>query len=433
MGMKVLVVGSGGREHAIAQALVCSGGITLYAAMARRNPGIARLAEKVLIGRETDVKSVAAFAREQGIEAAVIGPEAPLEAGIVDILEDAGLLCLGPARAAARLETDKAFCREMMVRHGISGCPFHRTFHGAEEAADFIRDHPEDLVIKPIGLTGGKGVRIMGEHLDRDGAIAYVRKLGGKVVLEERLIGEEYTLQAFSDGSHLVPLPLVQDHKRAYEGDTGPNTGGMGSYSLPDHSLPFVTASEYEGALRIMHDVIGAMRREGHPFKGILYGQFMNTGEGPRVIEFNARFGDPEAMNVLPLLTTDMSEILCHIGEGQLSSRHVQCEHKATVCKYVVPEGYPDGPRAGERLELGDPGEALVYYANVEERGGSLYTLTSRTLAYVGVGDSLTAAEQTAEKAAGNVRGKVFHRKDIGTPALLAKRIAHMEELRHEA
>jgi phosphoribosylamine--glycine ligase len=273
----------------------------------------------------------------------------------------------------------------------------------------------------------------MGEHLDREGAVAYVKKLKGEVVVEERLIGEEYTLQAFSDGTRLVPLPLVQDHKRAYEGDTGPNTGGMGSYSLPDHSLPFVTEREYEKALAIMHDVIAARRREGHPFKGVLYGQFMNTATGPRVVEFNARFGDPEAMNVLSLLSTDFAEILCHIGEGMLMHRHVQCEHRATVCKYVVPVGYPDAPRAGERIEIGDRNGALVYCANLEERDGSLYTLTSRTLAFVGVGDSLEEAEHIAEAAAGNVRGKVFHRTDIGTPALLARRIAHMEEVRHEA
>jgi phosphoribosylamine--glycine ligase len=207
----------------------------------------------------------------------------------------------------------------------------------------------------------------------------------------------------------------------------------MGSYSLADHSLPFVTEGEYKKALAIMHDVINAMRREGHPFKGLLYGQFMNTREGPRVVEFNARFGDPEAMNVLSLLSTDFAEIICHIGEGMLTDRHVQCEHRATVCKYVVPAGYPDAPHAGERIGIGDHDGALVYFANVEERDGSLYTLTSRTLAFVGVGDTLEEAEHIAEAAAGNVRGRVFHRTDIGTAALLARRVAHMEEVRNEA
>ena len=177
-----------------------------------------------------------------GVQCAIIGPEAPLEAGIADALEELEIACVGPTREAARLETDKGFCRAMMERHGIAGCPKYRVFHDQDAAASFIESSDQDLAVKPVGLTGGKGVRIMGEHVDREGAVGYVRQLAGQVVVEERLIGEEFTLQAFVDGSHLVPMPLVQDHKRAFEGDQGPNTGGMGSYSMPDHGLPFVTA-----------------------------------------------------------------------------------------------------------------------------------------------------------------------------------------------
>ena len=197
----------------------------------------------------------------------------------------------------------------MMDRHGMAGCPKYRVFQDQEDAVSFISQYPGDLAIKPIGLTGGKGVRIMGEHVDRNGAIDYAKQLEGRVVVEERLIGEEFTLQAFVDGTHLIPMPLVQDHKRAFEGDQGPNTGGMGSYSMPDHSLPFVTHNDREKALRIMKDVVAVMAKIGQPYRGILYGQFMNTRNGPMVIEFNARFGDPEAMNVLSLLESDMTEI----------------------------------------------------------------------------------------------------------------------------
>jgi phosphoribosylamine--glycine ligase len=210
MTMKVLVVGGGGREHAIARALSRSDNTVLFSLMAQRNPGIAALAREVLLERETNVPSAVKFARSRGVDYVVIGPEAPLEAGIVDRLEQEGIPCVGPTVAAARLETDKAFCREMMSRFGISGCPRYRAFHQAQDAEEFIRSYEGDLAIKPIGLTGGKGVRIMGEHLDRQGAIAYVRSLGGNVVLEERLIGEEFTLQAFVDGTHVVPMPLVQ-------------------------------------------------------------------------------------------------------------------------------------------------------------------------------------------------------------------------------
>ena len=380
--------------------------------------------------RETDTARIVDFAKETGAEYAFIGPEAPLEVGIVDLLETAGVACVGPTRAAARLETDKAFCRELMERQAIDGCPKYRVFYDNSDAISFIKDHDGDLAIKPIGLTGGKGVRIMGEQVDRDGAIAYAKTLDAGVVLEERLIGEEFTLQAFVDGNHLIPMPLVQDHKRAFEGDQGPNTGGMGSYSMPDHRLPFVTDRDYRKALEIMKSIVAAMERTGQPYKGILYGQFMNTAQGPKVIEFNARFGDPEAMNVLSILTTDLTEIVMRITEGSLSFTNVTFEQKATVCKYLVPEGYPDSPRTGRPVTIGDRTGALLYYANVEENGGILSTLTSRTLAFVGKGDTLEEAEQYAERAAASVTGEVRHRRDIGTRELLDRRIAHMEELR---
>lgn len=429
MDMKVLVVGGGGREHAITRALSCNSGVRIFSVMARKNPGIARLAERVLLEKETNIPKIVKFATKNGLDAAVIGPEAPLEAGIVDNLEAAGIPCVGPTRAAARIETDKAFCRRLMERHGIAGCPEYRVYHDPEEAQRFIEAYDGDLAVKPIGLTGGKGVRVMGEHVDAAGAVEYVRQIGGDVVLEERLLGEEFTLQAFVDGKHLVPMPLVQDHKRAYEGDVGPNTGGMGSYSLPDHMLPFVSRADYEKALRIMEDTVAAMRDESTPYRGILYGQFMNTRDGPKVIEFNARFGDPEAMNVLSLLESDFSEIVRHITEGDLAPSHVRFTRRATVCKYLVPEGYPEAPVAREPLTLGDYDNALLYYANVEERDGTLYTQTSRTLAFVGRGETLDEAEAIAEKAASSVSGRVFHRRDIGTRELLEKRCQHMKEI----
>ena len=428
--MKILVVGGGGREHAIACALSRNSETELFSVMAQPNPGIVRLAKNTFLCKETDVSRVVAFAKETGTEYAFIGPEAPLEAGIVDRLEKAGILCVGPTRAAARIETDKAFCREMMAYHHIEGCPEYRVFHNSAEAISFIRDYEGDLAIKPIGLTGGKGVRIMGEQVDRTGAIAYVKQINGDVVLEERLIGEEFTLQAFVDGAHLVPMPLVQDHKRAFEGDSGPNTGGMGSYSMPDHKLPFVSPKDYTQAIAIMKSVVSALARIGDPYKGILYGQFMNTADGPKVIEFNSRFGDPEAMNVLTLLSSDLSDLVMRICEGTLPQSRVSFKHAATVCKYIVPDGYPDTSRQGDPVTLGGTGNATLYYANVDERDGQLYTRASRTLAFVGTGTTLNEAEQAAEHAAATVKGRVRHRRDIGTQTLLERRIAHMKELR---
>jgi phosphoribosylamine--glycine ligase len=430
MDMKILVVGGGGREHAIARALSRNTDLRLFSVMTKQNPGISRLAEKILIHNETDASRIVSFAKETGVDYAFIGPEAPLEAGIVDQLERAGVACVGPSRAAARLETDKGFCREMMERHGIAGCPEYRICNSVEDAISFIRDFGGDLAIKPIGLTGGKGVRIMGEQVDAAGAISYVRQLGGQVVLEERLIGEEFTLQVFVDGTHLVPMPLVQDHKRAFDGDVGPNTGGMGSYSMPDHMLPFISRSDHNTALDIMKSVVAVMRKIGEPFKGILYGQFMNTTVGPKVIEFNARFGDPEAMNVLSLITSDLGDTVARITEGSLLSAVVTFKNAATVCKYIVPEGYPDAPNTGDALTIGHADPALLYYANVDERNGQLFTQTSRTLAFVGVGPTLEEAEKISENAASSVKGRVRHRKDIGTTSLLEKRCNHMKELR---
>jgi len=191
-----------------------------------------------------------------------------------------------------------------------------------------------------------------------------------------------------------------------------------------------VTASDRTQAFEIMKEVVKVMEDGGTPYRGVLYGQFMNTARGPMVIEFNARFGDPEAMNVLSLLESDLSRIMTRIVSGSLSGNDVKFAEKATVCKYLVPEGYPDAPRTGEPVTLGDTPDTLLYYANVEERGGTLYTQGSRTLAFVGIGDTLEAAEQSAENAARSVKGRVRYRSDIGTAALLKKRISHMKELR---
>ncbi|MHC1629560.1 MAG: phosphoribosylamine--glycine ligase [Methanoculleaceae archaeon] len=430
MNMKVLVVGGGGREHAIARALAGNPDVALYAFLSSPNPGILGLARDMRIGSETDVEQVVRAASGWGVDIAVIGPEAPLEQGVVDGLEGAGIPCVGPTRAAARLETDKAFCRELLVEHDIAGCPRYRVFNDEADAEAFLRSQDEDLVIKPIGLTGGKGVRIMGEHLDRQGAIEYVRHLHGQVVIEERLEGEEFTLQAFVDGEHVVPMPLVQDHKRAYEGDTGPNTGGMGSYSLPDHRLPFVTESDYRTARSIMEDTAAAMKRNGTPYRGILYGQFMNTAGGPKVVEFNARFGDPEAMNVLSILEMDLLAIFCRMIDGTLTGTSIGFAPLATVCKYLVPEGYPEAPVFDQPIAVPEECRSVIYCASVVKRDGRLYTGRSRTMAFVGIGETLEEAEQIAEESASRVTGRVFHRRDIGTPEVLSRRVRHMQELR---
>jgi len=282
--------------------------------------------------------------------------------------------------------------------------------------------------VKPHGLTGGKGVRVTGDQLTKDEAIAYMRDSEwDDWVIEERLIGEEFTIQAFVADGDLRTTPAVQDHKRAYEGDRGPNTGGMGSYSDATDALPFMDEDDYDDAVAIMEDTVDAMPE----YKGVLYGQFMLTAEGPKVVEFNARFGDPEAMNTLPVLETDFLEVLVAARAGD-PLPDLEFAERATVCKYAVPEGYPTDPEGGTRIAVDEEsaGGALLFYASVDAREDGIYTTTSRSFAVVGVADSIPAAEEIAEDALAAVGEGLRIRHDIGTADLVAKRIEHMRELR---
>ena len=439
--MKALVVGGGGRENAIAAALHRSG-TEVYSIMKNNNPGIAKLSVETELMPETDTERVAQFATSHGIDLAVIGPEAPLEAGLVDVLEDEGIGCVGPTKAAARLETSKSFARTIMRRHKVPGNLDFAAFNEFSRAKAYIKDSNKDLVIKPIGLTGGKGVKVMGEHLKtKKEALAYIEEIfsknigGAGVILEEKAIGEEFTLQAFCDGRSVVPMPLVQDHKRAYDGDVGPNTGGMGSYTLEDHRMPFVRNEDYEAALDIVKKTVAAMRAEGCPYKGILYGQFMLTADGPRVIEFNARFCDPEAMNVLSVLSSSFTDICSGIASGRLNAERVSFANKATVCKYVVPEGYGTEPKAGLEISIDEEAiareGAMVYYAMVDKKGDKIFTTTSRAAGVVGIADTLEEAEENCEHALKHVQGSaLFVRHDIGKAELVQKRIDHMQQIR---
>lgn len=437
--MKILVVGTGAREHAICQALHEEADI--YSIMSNQNPGIARISQ-FKIGSEMDIEGVTKHALNMGVDMAVIGPEAPLEHGIVDKLQDAGIPCVGPNQQAARIETDKAFMRDLFVNHKISGSLAYGVFDTVEDASQFIDDFGEDIVVKPVGLTGGKGVKIMGEHLkDAEEAKNYVKeiidnKIGGhaSVVLEERLIGEEFTVQAMVDGDNLVPMPAAQDHPHAYEGDQGPITGGMGSYTEKDGLLPFMDQKDYDGAVKVMEETIKAVKKEVGPYKGVLYGQFMLCRDGPRLVEYNARFGDPEAMNVLPLLETSMLELCEGVVDGNL--KKAQFKPQATVCKYLVPNGYPESGKAGNAIKVNEEKIASeggnVFYAAVNQKNGDILTTGSRALAVVTAAETIDEAEERCEKATQYIQGDLYHRTDVGTRKLIQKRIDHMNEIRGE-
>src|SRR5665648_557698 len=377
--------GGGGREHALTYATAASPQKpNIFAVMAKQNPGIANLCDDFLLEKETNVEQVVAYALDKNIDFAIIGPEAPLAAGLADALDKVDIPSMGPKKAVARIEFDKAWAREFMQRNKIAGCPRFGVFDSSKPAHEFANSLG-NVAVKPAGLTGGKGVKVMGDQLpDLETAKKYITQIidgGDRVVVEENLIGEEFTLQAFVDGEYLAFTPTVQDHKRAYEGDLGPNTGGMGSYTNSSVLLPFLKESDYEAAKAIMQQTVAALKAEtGEGYKGILYGQFMATANGIEVIEFNARFGDPEAMNILPLLVTggtDFVDVIKGVANGTLHSVKITTAPKASVCKYCVPTGYPDNPTrdsviTAEGLTCAGTddngnGDTLLFYSSVYE------------------------------------------------------------------
>lgn len=436
---KVLLVGKSGRLDCLAEALARSPKAEIYTISEVTNPGLTqRSAAPVQVGRTDDPDEVERYAREIKPDFAVIGPEEPLAAGVVDRLLSLGIPSVGPLQACAQLESSKAFTRKLIKEHRIPGNPEHRIFTNMHGVRQFLRAMP-DFVVKPDGLTGGKGVKVSGEHLrSTDEAIAYCEEIFSvgqpAVIIEEKLEGEEFSFQSFFDGKNVVHSIPVQDHKRAHEGDTGPNTGGMGSYSSEDHLLPFLTQKDIEAAQEINRRVGEAVSAQtNQPYKGILYGGFILTRDGLRVIEFNARFGDPEVMNVLPILENDFVDVCESIINGTLHDLDVRFSRRATVCKYVVPEGYPTVSTRGA-VDLQEVWPLLnddlrMYYAAVDDRDGHLALTGSRALAFVGIGRNVAEAEQLAEKGASSVRGPVRHRSDIGTTELVQKRVQHMHDL----
>ncbi|MBX8640668.1 MAG: phosphoribosylamine--glycine ligase [Thermoplasmata archaeon] len=420
--MRILVVGGGCREHIISERLRSEGN-SIVSVMRNKNPGIARISSALALREENEVAGTVDFAVENGADFAVIGPEGPLAAGLPDALQKRGIKCFGPTLGAAEIETSKAFARRLMEKYGIPGNPGYAVFENYTDAAGFIDNCSYDVVVKPSGLTGGKGVRIVGEQLgDNADAKIYVKELlGGKgasVVIEERLIGEEFSLQAVTDGRKMVAFPLAQDHKRAFEGDRGPNTGGMGSYTAGNMLLPFVSEADRENAMYITQRVLSALSSEDRMFRGLIYGNFMVTAEGVRLLEFNARFADPEAMNVLSVTEGNLTETLASAAEGSVKNM-LNFENVSTVCRYFVPSGYGEKPVSGSEIRIEEEGVrssgVMLYFGSVNAEGGRLLTTASRSFALLAKGDEPWEAAGKIENASRFVSGPVYSRRDIGT------------------
>ncbi len=437
----ILLIGNGAREHVIAETIKRSPqGTEIVSYMKSNNPGIAALSKAVLIGSYSNLEAIASFAGKHGVDFAIIGPEDPLNNGVVDFLKKKGIPSVGPSQGLARLETSKAFTRNLLEKYGIPGNPRYGTFSSMDGVEAFIEEL-DGVVIKPDGLTGGKGVMVQGDHFQTKGeAVKLCREIlaeHSSLIVEERFEGEEFSLQCLCDGITVVATPPVQDHKRRFDDDQGPNTGGMGSYSMHDHLLPFLREDDIAQGLDITRKVAEAIRQEtGEYYKGIMYGGFIVTGEGVRLLEYNARFGDPEAMNILPLLKTDFVALCRSVINGTLNNLDIEFERKATVCKYIVPKGYglpsdhPDALSTSAKIEVGNTGDARLYYSSVDQREDGLYMTTSRAIGVVGIADNLEDAERVAEGAISAVKGPIAHRADIGTEAIIDKRIKHMKGIR---
>ncbi len=435
--MNILIVGSGAREHAIAKTLHKSPKQKdLYCIATNINPGLQELCSDMHNTNINDNEIISLYAKENNIDLAIIGPENPLANGLTDVLIGAGVKVVGPTKDLSKIESSKSFTRNLLVEYKIPACPKYKVFNSTKGVQGFLEQLGNDFVIKYDGLAGGKGVKVSGDHLSsHKDALEYCEQLiqkGGPFVVEEKLIGEEFSLMSFSDGSTLKHMPAIQDHKRVGEGDTGPNTGGMGTYSDADHSLPFLKNNEIQEAQKINNLTAAALKdKYGHGYKGVLYGGFIATSKGVKLIEYNARFGDPEAMNALSLLDTDFIEICLALTNGTLKNLDVNFLNMASVCKYAVPKGYPNNPIKNEEINVEDINNTNgLFYASVNKNKNKIMLAGSRAVAVVAIADTISKAEVEAEKEILCIKGPLFHRKDIGKNFLVERRVEHMKGLR---
>ncbi|MBY9000581.1 MAG: phosphoribosylamine--glycine ligase [Candidatus Heimdallarchaeota archaeon] len=414
MSVKVLLIGNGAREHAIAKKVVENGG-SLYSFMSRENPGIADLSKKFSIGNLTRFDMLKKYRK---VDFAIVGPENPLSSGITNYLEDKlKIPTCGPRKEVAKIESSKIFTRYLIDAYDIPGNVPYTICRSIEDLEDAIQEFGLEIVIKPDGLTGGKGVRVHGDHFTCfKGAKNYAKQLltqDNEFLVEEKIKGKEFSLQVFTDGKTIIPMPLVRDYKRAYDEDKGPNTGSMGSYSLPTHDLPFLKKKDIRTALDILQKTVTALKKEtGIEYRGILYGQFMKTNGKIHVIEFNVRFGDPEAINVLKLLESDFNEIAYQIINSDL--KKASFANLATVCTYLVPKGYPVNPIENKTIEVDPSITSDLYYASVYRDKQDIKTTSSRAIALIETGLDLEEAKQKLNGSISKIKGELFYRNDIG-------------------
>lgn len=420
--MRILVIGSGGREHAICWKLRQSPRVSdIYCAPG--NGGTAFHAENVAL-KITDHKKVIAFCRERGVDLVVVGPEAPLAVGIADDLIAAGINVFGPTYAAARLESSKIFAKEMMGGYSIPTAAF-RVFDDIDRAEEYIMKHETPLVVKAYGLAAGKGVVVAST---RDEALNAARRMlvkkefgsaGQRIIVEEFLAGEEASILVLTDGKSVVPLAASQDHKRAYDGDTGPNTGGMGAYS----PTPLIDDAMFERVIdTIVMPTLRGLESQKIIYRGVLYVGLMLTGDGPKVLEYNVRFGDPEAEVILPRMRSDLADLLEAVAKGELSGREIEWDERECVSVVLASKGYPGEYRKGDEvtgiIEAMDTG-AIIFHAGTMLKDEKVLTSGGRVMNVVGLGSNIKEAIDKAYEGASKIHfDGMWCRSDIGHRAL---------------
>ncbi len=421
--MKVLVTGSGGREHALAWKLSKSPKVKkLY--IAPGNPGTALVGENVMIPAE-NVAELKDFALRERIDLTVVGPELPLTLGISDEFAAAGLKVFGPSKKAAEIEGSKIFCKELMQKHGIP-TGYYKKFDNPDFARAYIDTHDAPFVVKADGLAAGKGVVICATKKEAENAVTLIMEekafgeAGRNVIIEEFLEGEEASLLAITDGRTVIPLAPAQDHKAIYDGDKGPNTGGMGAYS----PAPVITPELEEELMEtVMRPTVRAMEAEGRPYRGVLYAGLMMTKKGPMVLEFNCRFGDPETQPIMMRLEDDLFDVLMAAVEGRLAGMRLRWSPKAAVCVVMSAIGYPGEYLKGSAIEgLAEAAgldDVVVFHAGTAMKFGRVVTSGGRVLGVTALGDGIRDAMERAYRAVGRISWEgAYYRKDIGRKAL---------------
>lgn len=436
MTYKIVLVGGGGREDALARKLF-EDGAEIISIMPNDNPSIRSLSSETLVTQSMNTDLLVNYIKDKSPDLVFVGPDGYLETNLVDKLLLTEIKIASPSSEAFKIESSKIFMRQLMRRYGIQGNLKYDILDDEYNARVLLMDTGREFAIKPIGLTGGKGVKLTNLHFDsRADAVNYANEIirrDRRVLIEEAVFGEEFSMQLFSDGSDVLFAPIAQDYKRLDEGDLGPNTGGMGSITDKDMRLPFITSSNYEKAKEISRKIVKSMYEDGQMFKGVMYVQFMQTPSGLKVIEVNGRLGDPEGINILTLLNGDSVDLLFRIANAEISGAKINFRKNATALKYLVPPGYGTDPVPGNLTVnlTGLPEHLKIYYSSVNGSLTDVQMTKSRCLAIIGEGESIEEASDTVERNLWRVGGKFKMRHDIGTSEMLQKKIEAVKNLKN--